>query len=173
MIKQFLALLVVITIFFCGVGLFQGCNHLGIKIKEEFCAKVPDGETSVICLLSDFIGESPESISTTLKVGNLALIEQAYTAQQAYDFVQNLKKKAIEFRDIGDITWDTFANYLMTKYKLLPVKVQMAFVLAKDYIEVDEPFVFEVPMSRYDWDEGIINHLDKQLEIISLFMKSL
>lgn len=152
------------------IVLLAGCSALGIQLKpSDWCAKIPAGSYSVICQISDKVGTSPEAVAATLKIANIAMLEEVYTARQADEFIIKLQAAAKAARESNGATYKQLVQYILARYKILSPKVQAALVVLDDFVEIDAPEIQAQLLSDYDWD-GIEKHLADQRAIIAPFL---
>ena len=145
---------------------FIGCATT--PTGSGICDNVPEGQVSVICLLSDKIGATPEKVSAVLQIANVGLLQaEAYNAETGYVFVNQLIAEITKVKEIGAlITYMDAILYVARRYELLPVEVQAAFVI----INPANLGAHEIDVPLSDYDLGlIIGHLQKQRILIELY----
>lgn len=130
---------------------------------------VPEAENSVICSLSKEINTTPEMISQTLMVANIAAMEaDAYTARRADKFINGLITEISDVRKLGkEVSYLDVVNYIQTKFDVLPVRVQTLFVVVNPAGLYEQRIT--IPLTDYDF-ELILRHLQRQKNILKAYM---
>ena len=158
-------LIYVLTAIF--ISLMVGCSTIQT-------ANVCDGMDSVLCEASVSLDVPLKTISTALKVGNVAgLSGNLYTAQQAYDFIVKIET------DIGALekltlngnggSYKYFITLLMDKYDKLSPEVQALFIIFGDGIDLSIPELTNEILTPYDF-VLLKRHLSEQKLIILPFV---
>ena len=131
---------------------------------------VEEAQDSVICSISGKMNISPEALSQTLILANVANLEAStYTADRAYKFLETAKNGLIEKQASG-ITYGDVVNFLLKEYNLLPARIQAIFILIdpfKDIVSFDA-YVNKL-LTPYDI-KMLIAHIEKQEAIVNLYM---
>jgi hypothetical protein len=136
------------------------------------CDQIPDGSYSVLCEISSATGISLENVAGVLQTGNLAgLAADAYTADQAMDFVCEIRTYLTRAQNGYGILYTTLLGYLEEKYGLLPGVVQASITLASQIAGADLSGIAGAAKMLSDYDfELLYRHLDAQEEIIKTFL---
>jgi len=165
--KRFFTTISIWLLLFAGVIWFTQC-----ATRSDTCKNVPEGQTSVICTLAGKMGTTPENISMTLQVVNMASLEKnLYTAQEANKFVDVViadleKVKASKGKIV--VSYLDAVNYVNAKYKLLSSATQAAFIIIAPSALTEQEI--KIPLSEYDIDL-LLKHLAKQKILISVYIK--
>ncbi len=137
--------------------------------NESVCAKIPDGQTSVICQISEKVNVTPEAVSGVLKIANLAgVASKTYTVSQALAFIDRME---IILKDvqISGITYADFVIFITKEYNALPPEVQALFVILEDFKLIDIPEIQLVKLTDYDF--GMISrHFAAQRKVLMPFL---
>ena len=130
---------------------------------------VPEAENSVVCKIAEKAHTTPEVISQTLLVGNLAALEgDIYTARAADKFVDNIISDLEKVKASGGkITYMQAVEYIDKKFNLLSPKAQAAFVIIDTNNLAGQ--AIEVPLTGYDIDL-LLAHLKKQKAVIAAYL---
>lgn len=126
-----------------------GCGTLS-KSTKSVCIDIPEGASSVICEVANELDVSPEYVDYLLKIGNVtALAADTYTAHSALEFVEQLELFLTEAQKQG-LTYAVVAGFARDKFKELPPKVQIAFVVLQEFVEPPEVYA-QKPLTDYDY----------------------
>ena len=144
--------------------IFTGCA----MFKSNICQNIPEGQTSVICQLALATKVSPENMSITLQIANMAALEKnLYTAKEAGKFIDSIIIDLKNYKT-SEITISYYQaiDYLNKKFKLLSPQAQVAFIIINPGALSE--YKIDSPLSSYDIDL-IINHLVKERAIVSAY----
>lgn len=139
----------------------------GCSTKSPICS-IPEADNSVVCKLSEKIGTSPEAISKTLKIGNVAALEfKLYEAREAERFINKVIDK-IEYRrrQGSEITYREAVEYVRKLYKGLSPRVQAAFEIINPDILSQK--LVDIKLTDHDFNM-LLKHLNEQKVIVQLY----
>ncbi len=151
------------------IVLFYGCGTLS-QTQTSVCNDIPVGETSVICEIATDIDVSPEYVIYVLKIGNVtALATEVYTAKKALAFVEDLQLFLTDAQRKG-LTYAAIIQYAKVRYKELPEKVQIAFVVLQEFVNPPDEVATKL---LTDYDYSILQTgLSEQSDVIRPFTVS-
>jgi len=141
-----------------------GCAGTAIQ-KPSICDTIPAGD-SVICDLSERVGQPVETVAGILKLSNVAaLAADLYTAQQANKFIDKtigyLKTTSV------DLTYVSAVQYVLTTLSMMTPEAQAVFIILDDFVNVD----FGSVRLLSEFDIGLLlKHLNDQKLILVPFL---
>lgn len=159
--KRFLMVVLAVVMAFT-----VGCSGM-MAMKDSVCHRIPEGETSVICEAAFALNIAPENMASILKLANTgALYADAYTAQQALKFLDEVEQFLIKAQAVG-LTYVAVAEAAKHKYGELPGKVQAAFIILEDFLEVPQPIADKL-LTDFDF-KLLLGDLQEQRRVAMLF----
>lgn len=172
--KQILGLSTLCVALILAICLLGGCTgeNAFLKVKDSsFCSSIPSNSYSIICEVTDHFGTTPEAVRITMKLANLAGVDQWYTARAADAFLEDLEVHVVAFQIEGVADWGAFASYALARYNGLNPKIRAVFVIAKDLFEFNPPSLTGRPLSELDY-QRIRGNIIEQRAIIAPFLES-
>jgi len=147
--------------------MFMGMILIACATSGTICQDIPEGQNSVICMLADKMGTSPEAMSQILQVANFVALEKSlYRAVEAQEFVDEIIRDLKGIKE-NTITYTEAVNYVNKKYNILSKEVQAVFIIINPADLATKEI--KIPLSEYDINL-LIGHLEKQKAIIEVYL---
>ena len=142
-----------------------GCQG-ALQQPPSVCDSIQPGE-SVICDMSQKIGQKPETVAGILKLANIGgLSADLYTAQQADKFLGDIIEALNLYGPTG-ITYADAVTWVLGMMANLPPEVQALFIVLDDYLVISSGKM----LTQIDINM-LVSHLQEQKLIVLPFLGS-
>lgn len=149
--------------------LMVGCSHITTNTKPKVCDTLEPGQESLICDLSEKIGQTPESIAVILKVANIGYLSvRPSDAIMVNDFLCEVEELLIEAKGQG-VIYPVVRAYVIEKYCSSPEIVQANIILLRGLVEDNTDFQTRI-LTDFDINM-LLYHVNQQKQILVPFLK--